>query len=262
MRGNHPAPLSLFASVGRVCFFNCLEVLGRPYYVRLMKAIDPAQLRRTIFALDGLSYTFAMAEIVSQRLRSTVAQIDENAVEELKVSALLDAWTMIDAAHRARGLIQSLAGYRAERRPGGRVFLDATAAVEDLRNFIQHLREEIGQFPEKCPPLWGSLSWAASDGLTNYFLIPGNLQPGIGGETLTFDWDEGEFVSKMVLFAGEHSVALDALATNLERLRADIRGWVAAQAWHTRKPEPMKTTVFKWTIPKKLADERRRKPSK
>jgi hypothetical protein len=226
-----------------------------------MKATDAAQLRRTIFVLDGLSYTFAMAEIASLRLRSTVAQIDENAGEQLKVSALLDAWTIIDAAHRTRGLIQSLAGYRAERRPRGRVFLDATETVEDLRNFIQHLREEIGQLPEKCPPLWGSLSWAGSDGLTNYFLIPGNLQPGIGGETLTFDWDEGEFISKMVLFAGDHSVALEALTANLERLREDIRDWVEAQSWHIGKPAPMKTTVFKWTVPKKLADDRRRKPS-
>lgn len=224
-----------------------------------MKGIDGAQLRRTIFAIDGLSYTLSMAELAFVRLRATVEKIDEKSPEELNVSALLDAWIMIDSTHRARNLIQSLAGYRAEKRPAGRVFLDATDEVENLRHFIQHLREEIGQLPAQCPPLWGSISWAAADGLTNYFLIPGNLQPGIAGDTLTFDWDEGEFESKLVLFAGKHAVALDMLAGNLRKLRTDIGQWLSEQPWHAGKPEKMNTTVFKWTIPKKLADTRRRK---
>jgi hypothetical protein len=124
----------------------------------------PSQLDRkqTLF-LDAIRYSIEMADLAHRRLQSTLLEMtldgDKTESNHLNfVSAVLDAWSVIDAIHRLRGLLNQAPGVK-KKAPGLRTFLQKTAEVEHLRNSVQHLNNQIETLVNKSLPVWGVLSW-------------------------------------------------------------------------------------------------------
>jgi len=123
----------------------------------------PIGIRNLIFYIDGLRYSWEIADIALIRLKETLNAIAakhdnrENFRKE-EVSAFLDAWVIVDMCHRVRGIIQQIQGL-PKKSPEIQVFLRQTAEIEDLRNHFQHFRSGIHKIPDTTYPLWGSLSW-------------------------------------------------------------------------------------------------------
>lgn len=128
----------------------------------------PANLDRkqTLF-LDGIRYSVEMADLAHRRLRSTLYHLAENqaASENLDhldfVAAVQDAWSIVDSLHRLRGLLRQTPGFK-QKTPNMQLFMRQTAAVEDLRNAVQHLNHEIDKLIGLDLPVWGTLSWFAA----------------------------------------------------------------------------------------------------
>lgn len=210
-------------------------------------------LRRTIFCLDGLRYSFAMTEVSANRLTGTldaVARQQEQSVhsEQAVASALLDAWTIVDMCHRVRELIQQLPGL-SQRTPRVQVFLRATSPVEQLRHYVQHLRGEIAKAPSLASPLWGTLSWVPShDQITCYTMFTGNIIPGVASQTCTYDTYQHSFAHRLVLIAEDITIELPSVVERLTELRTFVLDWIDK---HPRfKRAEGKTLIWKFQVKK------------
>jgi hypothetical protein len=101
-----------------------------------------SELKKLVFYLDGLRYSFQMANLVFDRLKETLNEIaqchskDEYTEKQIS-SVLLDAWTLIDICHRVRELVQQMP--RLTRKPPSfQVFLRETECIESLRHYVCH----------------------------------------------------------------------------------------------------------------------------
>jgi hypothetical protein len=130
---------------------------------RLPAALD----RKQMLFLDGIRYSVEMADLAHARLQQSLCRLtaDQSSSERFDhldaLSAVQDAWSMVDSLHRLRGLIRQMPGFK-QNTPNMRVFRQQTDKVEDLRNAVQHLNHEIDKLVGANQTVWGSLSWFAS----------------------------------------------------------------------------------------------------
>ena len=64
----------------------------------------------------------------------------------------------MDSSHGLRRLITSIPGIK-QNDPKILLFLQRTASIEELRNFIQHANGDIRELAENQKPFWGFLCW-------------------------------------------------------------------------------------------------------
>ena len=126
----------------------------------------PANLdRKQMLFLDGIRYSVNMADLAYSRLQQTLYRLSMNQQHyegfDLDIlSAVQDAWSIVDSFHRLRGLIRQTPGFK-QKSPEMRVFMQHTEKVEDLRNAVQHLNHEIDKLVGANQTVWGSVSWFA-----------------------------------------------------------------------------------------------------
>jgi hypothetical protein len=188
------------------------------------------ELKTLVFYLDGLKYSFQMAELASQRLKATldeIAQKHPNEYTENQItSCLLDAWVMVDVCHRVRELVQQTPGLR-KKLPGIQVFLRGTEQVQNLRNYVQHFRSGIPDIPLQSNPLWGVLSWTSSnDKTTGYTIFSGNLVVGVSGASLPLDVHKFQFAPEIKLIAHGIEIDLCMIAEQLVEVKSCIVDWL------------------------------------
>jgi hypothetical protein len=192
-----------------------------------------AEPRKIIFYLDGLQYSFAMADIAAKRLIKTLDSIallqktpEENCKEEV-ASALLDAWSLVDICNRIRELVQGMPGLSVKKQPEIRVFLQNTEQVKPLRNYVQHFRSDIPKSPTLVSPLWGVLSWSpTNDPMACYTIFTGNITPGLTAPTLAFDTHKSKFCSQAMLFAGGNAIDLEFIAEQMSKIKTWMVKWL------------------------------------
>jgi len=130
----------------------------------LRRPPHPISERQIIF-LDGIRYSADMAGLAIDRLWRQLCVIDstEGDIETHQIAeAALDAWSIIDAAHRMSDLIENLPGLpNANWR---RVFKDRITDALTLRNTWQHQGNESARTVEQRGQAWGALAWAQHHG--------------------------------------------------------------------------------------------------
>lgn len=106
-----------------------------------------------------------MAGIAIDRLWEQLCFIDST-TEEVEPShiaaAALDAWSVIDAAHRMSDLVENLPGL--PNSDWRRIFKERMSDALRLRDMWQH---QVGQAPsivEQRGQAWGAIAWAQHDG--------------------------------------------------------------------------------------------------
>ncbi|MGO9095455.1 MAG: hypothetical protein ACLQGV_09550 [Bryobacteraceae bacterium] len=157
-------------------------ILGKESPLRNLPAVLQ---RRQLLFLEATRFTIDTIDLAYLRLAETLPRLAAN-IEDgdlqghpSSVSAMLDAWAIMDSLHRLRGIIEALPGLQAKKRnPKVRSFLENTANVPPLRNTIQHLNTEIsGVVEDKNWAVFGSLSWVIVEPevsrLLSCFYLPG-----------------------------------------------------------------------------------------
>jgi hypothetical protein len=102
---------------------------------------------------------------VVSRLRLSV-KLAEHFVHDIDDRLRLDAWSIVDSAHRFRDLVQDLPGLG--HSTWKRLIRDRTQDIADLRDMVQHQtgsqrqgkKNAIKQILQCGGQLWGYLSWA------------------------------------------------------------------------------------------------------
>jgi len=154
---------------------------------------DPvlSKLQRVLFK-DGMQYSINMANFSYFRLRADLLALSKNnysqrkenkemlSKEEVyacKISALTNAWQVVDSVNRLRELLRHAPGIKHDTEY--EMFFRQTENAEHLRDNIQHLNTQIRQFIQDKLPAWGNLAWASkldeSDELLLFAFVPGEL---------------------------------------------------------------------------------------
>jgi hypothetical protein len=190
-----------------------------------------ADLKKLVFYLDGLRYSFQTANLATARLRETLDEIarlysKEEYTENQITSCLLDAWTLVDICHRVRELVQQVPGL-PQKLPSIQIFLRITEHIENLRNYVQHFRSGIPNIPLQSNPLWGVLSWTSTNDKTIcYTIFSGNLTPGVSGYSLPLDTHSSKFVDSIKLVANGVEVDFDIISEQLDKIKKCISEWL------------------------------------
>jgi len=114
-----------------------------------------------IVLLDGIRYSADMAGIALDRLWDQLCFIDDinEAVEPHHIAAAaLDAWSIIDAAHRMTDLIDNLPGL--PNSDWRRIFRHRMVDALALRDMWQHQVGEAPAIVQQRGQAWGALAWA------------------------------------------------------------------------------------------------------
>lgn len=193
---------------------------------RLPAALD----RKQMLFLDGIRYSAEMADLAHARLQQTLYRLTTRGKEPEQdpdhsdvLSAVQDAWSIVDSLHRLRGLLQQMPGIK-QNTPSMRVFRQQTDKVEDLRNGVQHLNQQIHRLVSANQTAWGSLSWFA---LPEPNSKTGTIGVLVAGTVFTTEGHPmvnpiGKQVHSLVdyvtLTAYEHSLDLSDAMRRIERL--------------------------------------------
>ena len=120
--------------------------------------------KQTLF-LDGIRYSIEMADLSYCRLRETLYNMSINCCNSLPnnhintVSAVLDAWSIIDSVDRLRGLLYLAKFVKKDSLPIDDPLKQYMENVRLLRNSIQHIAQRIDMMISKNLTILGSLSW-------------------------------------------------------------------------------------------------------
>jgi hypothetical protein len=177
-----------------------------------------------------------MADLAYSRLRANLFNLSVEPVEAHEecdnrptfVSAMQDAWSIIDSVHRLRGLLKQTPGLK-QNVPALQIFYRNTANIGDLRNGVQHLNSEIDKLVSLDLPVWGSISWAAqrdpNEPLELYVgaLIAGTVFEGGGSEFVN---PLGKVfhppIDHITLIAFGRSVTLSHVLAQVERMTQSL----------------------------------------
>jgi hypothetical protein len=135
-----------------------------------------------MLVLDGISTSIDAINIAYRDLQAELLEFNRTMDQHrppgraLTVPAVMNAWAIIDAAHRLRLLVPRLRGLK--HGPAVTSFLKSVAPTEPFRHVVQHLDEKIGKLVADGQPVWGSLSWAYIDGAHAKTIRIGLLMPG------------------------------------------------------------------------------------
>ncbi len=115
---------------------------------------------KQIVLLDGIRYSMDMAGVAIDRLWRKLCFLDSNeeSIGNHDIAeAALDAWSIIDAAHRMYDLVGSLPGL--PNSAWRRIFQGRLQDALELRNMWQHQVSEADNVVTARGQAWGALAW-------------------------------------------------------------------------------------------------------
>ena len=117
--------------------------------------------RRQVLYFDGIRYAAEMVNLAYNRLFAQLMEIGatNRDVTTLDIAtAMLDAWSIVDSTNRFRDLVEQTPGLR--KKPWKHILLAHTSEVDDMRNDIQHMENNISNLADNGRQVWGYLRWA------------------------------------------------------------------------------------------------------
>jgi hypothetical protein len=201
----------------------------------------PAALdrRQTIF-LDGIRYSVEIGELAYRRLVAVLLEASnerdqmEEGVSLTYVSALLDAWCVVDSIYRLRGLLNHVPRHKKSDTPY-KSFVRKTQAADEMRNIVQHLDTEIPKLERLNISAWGALSWGfvvdPKNGVINSCtFIPGTMLPEKGYQYLNpLGKEFHENIDQITLFAGACSMNLSECMRAVEKYISGLNNSLLTQ---------------------------------
>ena len=119
---------------------------------------------RILKFFDCIYYSVQILESQYRDLNGVVASLKPSDSSKI-IRALAVAWSIVDTLNRIREVAQNVPGL-SNKTPELKAFLDSTKVVAKFRNYIQHLRNELGKQNLDNFPVWGTFSWINNDDST------------------------------------------------------------------------------------------------
>jgi hypothetical protein len=197
------------------------------------KFVEATRARALFLCLDGVRFArgicTASYERALGRFRTfeTADIVATGAPAHEVMLAVADIWSVVDSANRVRILAQRTP-HLQRTNPEVEAFLRATSDVEKMRNYMQHIDQEITEISDRSTPLWGSISWqTAADPNTQITLLTGTKHIQYRAVGLVYDTLERKFVRPFELVVGEVTLDVDDVVRRVGRLNELLIKWTA-----------------------------------
>jgi hypothetical protein len=186
--------------------------------------------------LDGVRVAIEMIDVAYENLSQQLRDLCPNAPVNIgqrgvtSAPAFLSAWSIIDNAHRLRGLVENFPRLAKKQHVAEfRLFVEQAVAVEELRHAVQHMESAIRKSAPQGRAVWGSLSWmfrTDHENVLSCVLTVGALMPAaeLGSVTLAA---VGQGVDHVSLRLGSTSVSLTDLIGIVKRLALFVESALA-----------------------------------
>jgi len=197
--------------------------------------------RRQILYLDALRLSAEMAGLAFDHLHELLAGVTERRDGPLQagkaVGAILDAYSVIDAVHRFRELLQLTPGLK--HNSTFELFVRQTNDVRELRHIVQHLNRKVDRIAREGWAALGTLTWLGPSAVpggppSSYILQAGTFYPGQWTHGPTVDayssLPEGEISAISLSTAGIRvnlSTITDRLRTMIQSLEGPLEEFAA-----------------------------------
>jgi hypothetical protein len=193
--------------------------------------IPAERVRPLLLYLDGLRFACAICASGYNRAVLSLRNFEREPIAavtaEQAIAVLADLWSVVDAAHRVRILVTKMP-YRKAISSEYEIFERNTRVVEELRNYIQHLDEEISRLEKNATPVWGSISWQGDrDPTISFTLIAGSTAVAQTHHSLVWDRLERKFVRPMEICVGTTIFDVLGVVKSVERLEGVLSRWCA-----------------------------------
>ncbi len=203
-------------------------------------AQDPAlRQRNQSLVVDGLRLSFLVVARSYADARTAVDNLESLEGDDrtpLVLQTITNVWSMVDAVHRIRELVNSLPGLK-KNTPEVRQFMDATANIEDLRHYVQHLSSEIPRLPIPSAPVWGSISWVSKRNPERcYTLHTGSRHGQTSSFSCAWDSEQTRWVQDLQLATDRITVDLTQVQLAIERFRAWLSAWAIENGYDFPTP--------------------------
>lgn len=170
---------------------------------------------RTLKCIEGILFSYKMIKSLYQKLWNSCLSINcntNNVYESFEI-----CWSLIDAIHRIREISQQIP--KISKKEGYiKDLINNTAIVEEFRDYIQHLRNEINKAEVDNFPVWGSLSWVDKDDeKTSYTIIIGAYIENTSFSGCVYDTYQNKWLSKVSLSIKDKSLNYDIVYECVER---------------------------------------------
>lgn len=129
----------------------------------ILRQVPQGLDKRQLLFLDGIRVSADICDLSIKRLSKSLKKLpslvaySEDYITEV-ISAVQDAWAVIDSVHRFRELLQQFHGIK-KNLPQFQAFYRSSEKAEEFRHFIQHIRREVNDLSDHQLPLWGTITW-------------------------------------------------------------------------------------------------------
>lgn len=183
--------------------------------------------------LDGIRFSIEIIDLAYLRLKQILYNLSNNIKYNSKidhlifVSAIHDAWSLIDSVYRLRGLLQRCPGIK-KKSPEMILFDKNTRDVEPFRHFFQHLNTQINELIKLNLPVWGVITWiAVLDPLSNSAyscaIIAGTIFNNQCSQIINPAGKSfGIPIDLITLTAGGHSLCLSKIFDEINKLTKSL----------------------------------------
>jgi hypothetical protein len=130
----------------------------------VLKRLPPNLEAGQLVLLDGIRHTAEISWLAFSRLDASLTWLADATPgdprrNEVTIAAYMDAWSLVDAIDRFRGL-WAIVGLQKEEKPStGPTFAELSKPVRDIRNVSDHLAQRIDYVAAKGSPVMGLLTW-------------------------------------------------------------------------------------------------------
>lgn len=219
---------------------------------------DPQRARQLLLCLDGLRYSCAIVDMCHKRalktLRTFEASPEQGSPTAAVVEVLADVWSIVDATQRVRQLLNQVPLLK-QTTPDLVLFMKTTSTVEQLRDYMQHLNQELGKLETERPPLLGAISWVSEDDpLRTLTLMPSNPRIAHSALGLVFAAHEGRYVRRFEMSAGDAQLDVDDVVRRVKTLDDFLCNWVDCLTFsdgskYEYRPQTVPVVKLKVTMP-------------
>lgn len=216
-----------------------------------MKALANVEPTRLNHILDALRYSLELEKkayhSLSRAFRKIEASDDDKGHPNhtLALNAFSNAWSILDTAHRIRGLITQVPAL-SQRTPDIQVFIRSTLAVEGFRHLYQHLNSEIPKVKGTTNPIMGVLSWVTKNPSNSITIFLGTGTNETRVHTVSLDTWTGRFAHNLLFSAGNKDIELDQVHSRCRALSKILDKWLVSKAMLST--ESAKVSVIRFHI--------------
>lgn len=198
----------------------------------LLIKVPTAIITRQRLLIDGLRYCFQVIDVAYPRLVATLrAAPDRVRTPSSFAPAFADAWCVVDAANRVRGLLKALPIAWADAAREAR-FKATMRPLNAIRNGSHHLDDpRLAKLEADRLPVWGRLSWVRGNGTGLVVVwnsmfsgaIPGEYTDVTGVIDLhTLDALAAEYDGHLQLHAFGETCLFSGVIAELREIVADV----------------------------------------